>query len=53
MMTIFAFILFPFLCFAALVLIVVMIMFTIEIIIRVWSNYIIPWLDKHFGESDL
>lgn len=25
---------------------------TIAIITRVWPNYIIPWLDKHFGESD-
>lgn len=24
----------------------------IAIIIRVWPNYITPWLDKHFGESD-
>jgi hypothetical protein len=24
----------------------------IAIITRVWPNYIIPWLDKHFGESD-
>ena len=24
----------------------------IEIITRVWPNYITPWLDKHFGESD-
>lgn len=23
-----------------------------EIITRVWPNYIVPWLDKHFGESD-
>lgn len=22
------------------------------IITRVWPNYITPWLDKHFGESD-
>lgn len=25
---------------------------TIAIITRVWPNYITPWLDKHFGESD-
>ena len=24
----------------------------IAIITRVWPNYITPWLDKHFGESD-
>ena len=23
----------------------------IAIMIRVWPNYITPWLDKHFGES--
>ena len=25
----------------------------IAIVVRVWPNYITPWLDKHFGESDL
>ena len=24
----------------------------IAIIARVWPNYITPWLDKHFGESN-
>ena len=24
----------------------------IAIITRVWPNYITPWLDKYFGESD-
>ena len=24
----------------------------IAIITRVWPNYITPWLDRHFGESD-
>ena len=24
----------------------------IEIVARIWPNYIIPWLNKHFGESD-
>ena len=24
----------------------------IAIITRIWPNYITPWLDKHFGESD-
>lgn len=23
----------------------------IAIMTRVWPNYIIPWLDRHFGES--
>lgn len=29
-----------------------LIVLVIAIIIRVWPNYITPWLDKHFGESD-
>lgn len=29
-----------------------LIVLAIEIITRVWPNYITPWLDKHFGESD-
>lgn len=24
----------------------------VAIITRVWPNYIAPWLDKHFGESN-
>lgn len=52
MAAMFAFILLLFLSFAALVLVVAMVMFTIEIAIRVWPNYIVPWLDKHFGEEN-
>ena len=25
----------------------------IAIITRVWPNYITPWLDRHFGESEV
>ena len=24
----------------------------VAIVIRVWPNYITPWLDRHFGETD-
>lgn len=30
----------------------VLIALIIAIIIRVWPNYIAPWLDKHFGEFE-
>lgn len=29
-----------------------LIILAIAIVIRVWPNYVTPWLDKHFGESD-
>lgn len=48
----FAFILLIFLSFAAMILVAAMFIVTIEIAIRVWPNYIVPWLDKHFGEED-
>ena len=35
-----------------LALFVGLIALAIAIITRVWPNYITPWLDKHFGESD-
>ena len=43
--------------FAILVLLAIalfagLIALAIAIITRVWPNYITPWLDKHFGESD-
>lgn len=33
-------------------LIVGLVIVAIEIISRLWPNYVVPWLDKHFGESD-
>ena len=35
-----------------IVLFAAVIILTIEIVIRIWPNYITPWLDEHFGESD-
>lgn len=32
-------------------LIVGLVIVAIEIISRLWPNYVVPWLDKHFGES--
>lgn len=45
-------------CGVMILLVLVMALFVglialaIAIITRVWPNYITPWLDKHFGESD-
>ena len=45
-------------CDVMILLVLVMALFVglialaIAIITRVWTNYITPWLDKHFGESD-
>lgn len=36
----------------AMALFVGFIALVIAIVVRVWPNYITPWLDKHFGESD-
>lgn len=48
------------LCFLLLILSIVLVLgfivglviVTIEIVSRLWPNYVTPWLDKHFGESD-
>ena len=45
-------------CGVMILLVLVMALFVglialaIAIITRVWPNYITPWLDKQFGESD-
>ena len=44
--------LFELLLIVGLGLFIAIIALAISIISRVWPNYITPWLDKHFGESD-
>ena len=36
----------------AMALLVGLIALVFAIVFRVWPNYVTPWLDKHFGESD-
>ena len=52
MLQLVAFFLFLLLCAILLGLLAGIFVFMFAIITRVWPNYITPWLDKHFGESD-
>lgn len=48
------FILFILLCFLIIVfcaMLVVISVIAVSIFMRIWSNKIVPWLDKSFGES--